>query len=364
MVLALLSATAVGAFFLTQSVAAANRELRMRDAATWYHEGEARLAAGRVDDAVTALRRACAIDRNQPGYRLALASALDQRGDDEPARQLLQGLRQLTPESVPVNLQLARIAARRNDEAQAVGFYQNALYGQWDADQLDNRPQIRVELIRYLLDHDRQGQALPELLVLSSNLTDAGPSHLEIGQLFVKAGEPRRALDHFERAIAANATDGPALSAAGEAAFAIGDYTKADRYLQAAPGNDGTDRVRRVTRLVLTKDPLLPRLPTRERRLRLQEGLTRARTRLAVCAPPAAVVAADQLSNLAALALEAQAFDEKWRTLAPDRVPDWLDDGFRLAWRVEKATEGICGPPDELDQALLLIGRRYEMDRP
>lgn len=360
--LILLGVTAIAGFFVTRSVAEANSQARMRAAAAWFRAGEDQIASGQVTGAVTALRRASAIDRSNSTYRLALASALSARAEDDPARQLLLGLRQSMPENVTVNLQLARIEARQKDTVAAVGYYQNALYGKWDADQLRDRPRIRVELIRYLLDHGQPGLALPELLVLSANLPDDGPSHVELGQLFVTAGDPRRALGHFERAIAANPKDETALAAAGAATFAIGDYAAADRYFRAAPQTGATNTLRTVTRLVLTKDPLASRLSTRDRRLRLEEGVAHARARLDACVPPAAPGAPDDVAKLAALAIDALAFEQTLKTIPLARTTDVLDDGVRLIWQIENAAAGVCGPPDEFGQALLLIGRRHDVD--
>lgn len=362
LVLVLLGVTAIAGFFVTRSVAEANSQMRMRDAADWYRAGEDRIASGQVDAAVSALQKASAIDRGNPAYRLALASALSARAEDDPARQLLLGLRQSTPESVAVNLQLARIEARRQNTTEAVAYYRNALHGQWDADQLPDMPRIRVELIRYLLDHGQQGAALPELLVLTANLTDDGPSQAELGQLFARAGDPGRALSHFERAIAADPEDAMALAAAGAAAFAIGDYAAADRYFRAAPQTDATNALRTVTRLVLTKDPLLPRLSTRDRRGRLEEGVAHARSRLNACASPTGGLAPDEVAKLAAFAMETVAFERTLKTIALARTSDVLDDGVRLIWQVENATAGVCGPPDPFGQALLLIGRRHDVD--
>lgn len=360
LVLVVLSITTIAGFFLTQSVAEANSRIRLRDAAAWFRASEDQVASGQVDGAVRALRKASAIDRSNADYRLALASALSARADDSLARQLLLGLRELSPESVQVNLQLARIEVRQLNTAAAVGYYQNALYGQWAADQLSDLPRIRVELIRYLLDHGRAGQALPELLVLSANRTDTGPSDLEMGQWFVRAGELRRGLDHFARTIAADPGNAAALEAAGTAAFDIGDYAAADRYFRAAPITDATGRRRTVTRLVLTKDPLVPRLSTRERRRRLEEGVEHARARLDACSH--AGTAPDGVAKLAGLALDTLAFEYALKKLPLGGTADVLDDGLRLISQVESAAVGVCGPSDEFGEAILLIGRRHDVD--
>jgi tetratricopeptide (TPR) repeat protein len=159
-VLAILSAIAVCGFLLTRAAADANRRLRLRDAVAWYDTGQRRLADGRAQSAVRSFRRATAINRDDRSYRMALAAALSAARQDESARQVLLGIRQSNPEDPEVNVQLARLEARRDDVIGTVQFYQSALYGSWRIDQGDARRQVRVELIRYLLAHRERGGAL------------------------------------------------------------------------------------------------------------------------------------------------------------------------------------------------------------
>ena len=41
------------------------------------------------------------------------------------------------------------------------------------------------------------------------------------------------------------------------------------------------------------------------------------------------------------------------------RDPELLRDGVELISKIEEATDASCGKPAGLDQALLLIGRKY-----
>src|SRR5262249_20125075 len=61
-------------FIVTRAVAANNRERNLRDAAEWHARGERAAAAGRVDDAVDASRRAAVRNRPEPNRALAEAS--------------------------------------------------------------------------------------------------------------------------------------------------------------------------------------------------------------------------------------------------------------------------------------------------
>ena len=150
---------AVAAFFVTRAVAASNRDMSLRDAAEWYRRGQQQIEAGELDDAIDSFRRATVRDRDEKRYVLALAQALALKRDDDAARGVLLTLRESAPEDPDINLQLARLAAARQDVTEALRFYHNALYAPWPTEQADARRQVRFELIRFLLTHDQTGRA-------------------------------------------------------------------------------------------------------------------------------------------------------------------------------------------------------------
>jgi len=96
--LVVLCAIAVVAYFGTRAVAQANRRLNIADAARWYAAGEAHARAAQPQRAAAAFRRAIALDPSRREYRLALADALTGSHDDEAARFVLQQLRDLDPD--------------------------------------------------------------------------------------------------------------------------------------------------------------------------------------------------------------------------------------------------------------------------
>jgi len=150
-------------------------------------------------------------------YVLALAQALALKRDDDAARSALITLRESAPEDPEINLQLARLAATRQDVTEALRFYHNALYAPWPSEQADARRRVRFELIRFLLTHDQVSRALSELLALSTDLPDEVPLRLEVAQLFAKAGDNGHALDQFKRALHLAPENGEALAGAGQA---------------------------------------------------------------------------------------------------------------------------------------------------
>jgi tetratricopeptide (TPR) repeat protein len=359
-VLAALCVLVAIGFVLTRAAARANRALRLRDATAWYDAGEHHLAAGQSEPAIRALRRAMAINRDNRTYRLALAAALAADRQDDAARQVLLGVRELTPEDPAVNIQLARLEARHDDLIGTVRYYQNAVYGSWSGEQLEARRAVRIELIRYLLAHQQRGRALSELLVLSGNLPDDVKSQTEAGQLFLDAGEPDRGLDRFRQALRLDPHNASALAGAGEAAFDAGDYSSAQRYLRAvdSPSARVSD-LRSVTDQVLARDPLRPGLSWRQRQGRLMAGFRRALEALDGCVTrkPAANSAFDSLRA------EAGALAPALTAEGLRRRPESIDTALNLIYRIEQQAVDTCGQGSAFDRALLLIGRRHEANR-
>ncbi len=275
---------AVAAFFVTRAVAESNHVTSLRDAAEWYRRGQLQIAAGTVDDAVDAFRRATVRDRSDKRYTLALAHALALNGDNDAARAALLTLRESAPEDSEINLQLARLAAGQQDISEALRFYHNALYAPWPVEQADTRRRVRFELIGFLLGHNQTSRALSELLAANTDLPDDPPLRLEVAHLFAKAGDPGHALEQFQRVLRAAPTDHDALSGAGEAAFQLGDYALARTYLrQLPPEANDVRNTRDLVELVLSNDPLAKRLGSAERRRRLAADFAYAQQRMSTC---------------------------------------------------------------------------------
>jgi tetratricopeptide (TPR) repeat protein len=183
-----LIALVVLAFFATRAIARTEQGLVLREAAEWYREGERQLEAGRPAAAVDALQRAAVRNRGEKLYALALARAMALAGDRTAARTTLLALREAAPEDIEINVQLARLEAADGDLAEALRYYRNALYAPWPAERADERRQLRVELIRFLLAQRAERTALTELTALQANLPDDPAAHVLAAQLFSEAG--------------------------------------------------------------------------------------------------------------------------------------------------------------------------------
>lgn len=353
--LAALVVLAIVAFFVTRSVAASNREMSLRDAAEWYRRGQAALAERRVDDAVDDFRRATVRNRTDRPYVLALAHALALKHDDEAARAALLSVREASPEDPEINLELARLAAGRDDVTEASRFYHNALYAPWAVESSEERRSVRLELVQFLLTHHQQNRAVSELLAMASDLPDDVPHHVQVAQLFARAGDAANALRQFEDALRLDADDSAALAGAGQAAFALADYARARRYLQRALKNrpeNGTTL--EITELVLSRDPLANRIGYVERRRRLVADISYASERLTACLAAGNGQTATADADLQG---ELQAFNEALTT--PPLEQDTVESGIDLIERVEQRVVARCGPATAMDQALLLVAREH-----
>jgi Flp pilus assembly protein TadD len=300
--------------------------------------------------------------RGDRQYTMALARALVTTHQSDAAERTLLALRESAPEDPEVNLELARLEAARGDTTAALRYYHNALYAPWSAEQADDRRNIRLELIRFLMSTHQSGRAESELVALTSDLPDTPGLHVEVGDLFLSVGDGRRALDQFERAIALAPQDRVALAGAGRAAFSVGDYEKARRYLPDLPdAGDDVREIRAIVNLVLSGDPLAPRIGSSARRRRLLEALAHLSERLDACRPndPGGTPAA----SLSQLADEATVFEtELEHSTALEN--DTIENGLDLVNRGARAVSAACPPVQTLDRALMLIASRHGVGAP
>jgi tetratricopeptide (TPR) repeat protein len=172
---------AVAAFFLTRAIAASNRDLTLRNAAEWYRRGEAYVGAGDLDRAIDAYRRATVRNRDNTTYQLALARALVLQHDYDAARAILLRTRESEPDNPQINLDLARVAAARQDVTEAIRFYHDALYAPWPPSDAEARRAVRIELIQFLLKHGQSARAWAEMLAAQADTPDRA-THGAIGK--------------------------------------------------------------------------------------------------------------------------------------------------------------------------------------
>jgi tetratricopeptide (TPR) repeat protein len=359
--LAALIALAIAAFFVTRAIAASNRDMRERDGAEWYARGQHALAEGDAIHAVEAFRHASVLKRGDRQYTLALARALFAGHDNAAAARALLGLREAAPDDPEVNLELARLTTANGDADAALRYYHNALYAPWPDEQTDARRGVRLELIRFLLATRQTNRAESELVALTSDLPDTLALHVQIGDLFVAVGDRQRALNQFERALALARQDRTALAGAGRAAFALGDYDKAQRYLGGLPDPSGDLRdMREIAHLVLAGDPFATHIGSSARRRRLTDAVSHLSQHLERCT---ALPGHGAAAALLQLADDTSAFIKE---LAHDSAleNDTIENGLDLVNRGERAVTDACPPAQATDRALMLIATRHGVAAP
>lgn len=363
--LAALSVGAVGVFIFTRHMAAHERQLSRKIAAVWFERGVEYMQAGETDKAVASFRSATANVENDPKYVLALANALAVENHTPEALRLLLRLRDSDPENPDVNLSLARLAAQQGEVQEAVRYYQSALYGRWPNDRLDQRRQVRLELVRFLLAHQQLYLATSELYVLENRTPDSVAAHIELARLFAEANDLPHAFEEYVAAIRLDGSNVEALTAAGHLAFQAGNYPQAEQYLRAAqdvnPDSQETQQLLALTRAVLGSDPLLPHLTQWDRQKRLEAGLAVALTRVEDCLSDTSDRKA--IAELQSLKSEAIGATKSWKAELPADTPT-VKTGVELIFRMEQTASGACGNPSDRDQAWLLIGRQHNGERP
>ena len=353
-----LGVATIGVFVFTKAMAARELAMETHVAETWYQDGLRKFKAGSIDGAIESLRKATGIDRDNRGYMLALADALAAGNHDIEAEQALMHLRDADPTNAEINLHLARLAAKTGDVQKAVIFYHSSLDGMWKGPTaVQQRRQIRTELIYFLLAHHDETRALSELLVLDADLPSTATAHIQIAKLFWQAGDAQRALNDYVEAIKLDPHNAEALAGAGTADFRLGDYHKAHHYLEeaAAEGDESTDTAQLLSlvRMVTAEDPLAPGLPADERQKRLLADLDQATRRLDQCQSRGTSPDLDALNGEAG----------EMRTNLASKVffadPGLMTSGLGLIYRIENAVDARCGAAEGQDEALLLIGRRH-----
>jgi len=351
-VLAVLGVSGLSRIYHAQQVALGNR---------WFTRGEADLTAHRYELAVNEFRTALLYSRDDYTYQLDLAEALIGLKKTNEAYAYLINLWEREPENGLVNLELARIAAHRGETEKALRYYHNGIYAIWPGDQEVQRRNARLELIEYLLSINAKTQAQAELIALAENLGEDPAMHARVGDLFMLAQDYEHALAEYRQSLKLDHHNPAALAGAGHAAFVLGRYDLAQRYLEtgvAANPNDVQSReLLKTTELVLQMDPFRRQISVEQRHRIVIQAFNAAGERLKSCP------AVDSSANAASQ----PALAEKWAGIKPQmteeglrRNPDLVEQAMNVVFDIERQSIAVCGPPTGIDQALLLISKLHE----
>lgn len=336
----------------------------------WFQKGNADLSAGRPADAIEDFRNALSYDPENNSVQPRLAEALLADGRLTEARSYFLNLWDRSPGSGEINLDLAHLSIRMEDADEAIRYFRGAIYGSWEKDPVQQRRIARLELCEFLIEEGRVPDAQAELAGLAADTpAEDGALHDKTGRLLLRGGAPGRALVEFEAALRTNARKNQWLEDAGKAAYAAGNYAKAENYLaRAARENSSEDIVGLLdtVRDVQAGDPFLPGLSDKEQGERSWRAFQQGLKRLQNCTGPSAagLSAAQPPSDLQALNKVAQDLKRRVNLRSLREDSELRNESMQLVFRIEENIPQTCGSPESADQALILIGKRHAGSNP
>ena len=342
-------------------------------AARWKRRGEQALQNHNANAAVYDLRTALGYgQQSDPATEVELADALAQAGRLQEATSYFNTLWEKEPGNGNINLQLARLAARQGQRSVALQRYQAAIYGVWEGDGAVRRRQVRLELVRYLIQQNRFGDARDELLIAAGNDTST-PTLMEVAGLLAEAHAPVDALRFYREVAGRQPVEVRALEGAGQMAFLLGKYKMARSYLDRALKSSNaahplTNRALAETNLQIANAVMAvypsEELPQRERLRRVVQAYEVARRRYTACMNGDAGQSNAPLNGKAQIQNNDQmaALANRWQSAKPRLTVAELADNeqlekttMQLVYDTEQVTLQVCGEPTGKDAALLRI---------
>ncbi len=330
-----------------------------------YEHGMQAQNAGQPERAITDFRAALSYARDNFDYQLSLARALRDTGRTAEAETYLISLWERTPQEGPINLALGRLFAREKMFDKTIQYYHNAIYGLWPGDADTKRRETQFELIEFLLQRKAYPQAQAELIPLASTLPRNSPVRTRVGQLFAQAQDYEHALAQFQEVLRTDRDNQAARSGAGQAAFQLGRYRTAQRYLQSVVRADPQDTQAaqdlKTATLILQADPFAPSISDAERNRRVQSAFQTAGERLDKCAGSKGIDLSPTSPSVGLPALKEQWLDMAAKRAKSGRMRDGaaLGETMDLAFEIEQQTQVVCGMPEGLDLALLLLSQDH-----
>jgi tetratricopeptide (TPR) repeat protein len=328
-----------------------------------YERGVQAQSGGQRESAMANFRAALSYAHDNPDYQLSLARALRDSGRTAESETYLISLWERSPQEGAVNLALGRLFAREQLFDRTIQYYHNAIYGFWPNDPEIRRRDVQFELIDYLLQQKAYPQAEAELITMAPGLPRHRELRLRVANYFVQAQDYEHALAEFQDVLQLDHGNPPALYGAGLAAFQLGRYRTAEAYLQSAVRADSQNteasRLLKTATLILQADPYAPRISDAERNQRVRAAFQKAGERLEDCAKNKEVDLSPASPAVGLPALKAQWIEmaPKLKQLRPPRDGISLDSVMDLVFEIERQTQAMCGTPDGLDEALLLLSQ-------
>jgi len=359
LVLAGLTVLAVLGFLAVSRLVNRFQEQKKALARHLYQQGMAEQQSGKPELALQHFRSALSYSPNNFEYELSLARALRDSGRTEEAETYLISLWERAPQNGAVNLALGRLAARQVRIDKIIQYYHNAIYGVWDSDPEKNRLNTWFELIEVLLRLNDRPKAEAELMALSVDLPPKPELLLRAADLFAQAQDYEHALTEYRRVLQLDRTNTSAATGAAQAAFRLGRYRTAERYLETAskanPNDPQTAGMLTISKLILEQDPFSRGLSPQDRSHRIRIVLDETGKRLDSCMKLQANPSAPQSDNWSALKTQWVKMNRTLRRLGSTGESGLADEVMDLVLRIEQQTAGCASTAQ--DQALLLLAQ-------
>jgi Tfp pilus assembly protein PilF len=353
--------------FLFRSFTSHRADLAVR----WSGRGKAALEAGKPQQAMVALRTALSYAPGTRSYELLLAQALADAGHTDEASNYFMNLWVTQPGDGFINLELARLTAKKKDSRDAIKYYRASVYGTWEGDGVVRRREVRLELARYLIAQHDLNAARIELLIAAGNSPSDPGLNATLADLLVQTGDLTDGFNYYQKALQGDPKNQAALEGAGRAAYNLGNFAIAhsllERGLEAKaspstsqgnlPGDLSTmlDNSRRILELRPS-----PKLRPAERVSRILADSVIAKKRFDACT--------DQLSAANNLPALMQQLKLRWasseaamnrKTLLQSLAQQ--DAAVQLIYDTELQTVQFCGVPTGDDALLLLLAKSPEV---
>jgi tetratricopeptide (TPR) repeat protein len=326
-----------------------------------YQQGLAEQQAGKPDLALEHFREALGYSPDNFQYQLSLARALRDSGRTDEAETYLISLWERAPQNGAVNLALGRLAVRQSNLDKIIQYYHNAIYGVWDSNAEQNRLTAWFELVEVLLRLNARPQAQAELIALAASLPPRADLMLHAADLFAQAQDYDHALAEYRRVLQLDHTNAHAATGAAEAAFKIGRYRTAERYLETAskanPHDPQISQMLEISKLVLQQDPFSRDLSLEERSRRIRIVFDEAGQRLDSCTNSNQKVfeLPTQVDALSPLKTQWKQMKRRLVRLGRAGESGLADEVMDLVLQIEQQTAG-CSQTTQ-DRVLLLLAQ-------
>ncbi len=359
-----------GLFVITAALAKTYHAREEGLAAEWLANGNADMESGKATLAIEDFRNSLTYGPDNALAEIRLAEALLAADRLTEARSYLVNLWDRDPGSGKVNLDLAHVSLQSGDTDQTVRYFRGAIFGSWEGDPAVQRRKVRLEFCEFLLSHQMASDARTEIAGLAADTPpDDGALREENGRLFMRVGEPGKALAEFEAAVKIDPTRGAWLTDAGQVAFENGDYLKAENYFSRAERENPSDEIHAalvLVRDVLGNDPFLAGLSEEEQARRTWHDFQQGLDRLHKCsaAGPNNSPSDQANSQLHSVNQDAQELQKEVDLSSLGKSPGMRNETMQLVSKIEEASSQVCGPAAGLDQALTLIEKRQEGNNP